>query len=67
MADRSSNIAMFAQIPREILDWPASEKFMFSKTGSLLLDSQVPSSPQLSAGNFFFTEYGCLDQFRIRP
>lgn len=29
--------------------------FMFSVAGSLLLDSQVPSSPQFSAGNFFFT------------
>jgi hypothetical protein len=67
MADRSSNIAMFAQIPREILDWPASENFMFSEAGSLLLDSQVPSSPQLSAGNFFFALNGRLDRIRVWP
>jgi len=40
---------------------------MFSEAGSLLLDTQVPSPPQLSAGNFFFMLNGCLDRIRVWP
>jgi transcriptional regulator of aromatic amino acid metabolism len=40
---------------------------MFSEDGSLLLDPQVPSSPQLSAGNFFFALDGRFDRVGIWP
>jgi hypothetical protein len=50
-----------------ILGWPAAEKFMFSEDDSMLLDSQVPSSPQLGAGNFFFALDGRFDHVGVWP
>ena len=41
--------------------YPASEKFMFSEAGSPLLDSQVPSPPQLCPWNLFLVLDGRLD------
>ena len=58
---------MSSQIPRMILGWPAAEKFMFSEDDSMLLDSQVPSSPQLGAGNFFFALDGRFDHVGVWP
>jgi hypothetical protein len=40
---------------------------MFSEAESLLLDSQVPSSPQLSAWNPFFSLDGRLDRVGVWP
>ena len=50
-----------------VLGNPAPEKFIFSAAESLLLDSQVRSSPQLSAGSFFLMLNGCLDRIRVGP
>ena len=45
----------------------ASENFMFSEAGSPLLDSQVPSPPQLCPWNLFLVQDGRLDRIRVRP
>jgi hypothetical protein len=66
-SDYSRNVAMSSQIPREILRLPASEKFMFSEAGALLLDSQMPSPPQRSTGNFFFALDGRFDHIGVWP
>jgi len=43
------------------------ENMRFSETGSLLLDSQVPSSPQLCPWNLFLAQDCRLDRIRVRP
>lgn len=58
---------MYSQIHREILDWLASEKFMFPEAEPLLLDSQVPSAPQFRAGNFFSSLDGRFDRIGVWP
>jgi hypothetical protein len=45
----------------------ATENMKFSETDSLLLDSQVPSSPQLCPWNLFLVQDGFLDRIRVRP
>jgi len=52
---------MSSEIPRVILDWLPTEKFMFSEVGFLLLDPQVPSASQFCPGNLFCPLYGRLD------
>lgn len=45
----------------------ATENMKFSETDSLLLDSQMPSASQFSAGNFFFALDGRLDRVSVWP
>lgn len=40
---------------------------LISKLRKLLLDSQVPSPPQLSAGDFFFALDGRFDRVDVWP
>ena len=44
-----------------ILLLPVPENMRFLKAGSLLLDSQVPSPPQLCPWNLFLVQDGRLD------
>jgi hypothetical protein len=60
---RTSDIDQEVSVPS---GYQAAEDFMPSETGSLLLDSQVPSSPQLCPWNLFLVQNGRLDRIRVR-
>ena len=61
------NVGKHSQIPREIRGWLVSDKFMLSEAASLLLDSQVPSPPQLCPWNLLLALDGRFDRVGVWP